>query len=75
MTWFRKHYSCPCGTSWWDEWELCNDRCPTCDAEIEPDDYEEMDAELGMAIASACSPGGVTTGPTEYRRSPSRSAR
>jgi len=47
MTQFRKHYTCPCGTSWWDEHDcLCNDRCPTCDAEIEPDDYEEVDAEL-----------------------------
>ncbi len=63
MTWFNKHYTCPCGTQWWDEHDcLCNDRCPACDTEIEPDDYEEMDAELGMAIASACSPGGVTTG-------------
>ena len=45
MAWFRKHYTCPCGTAWWDEHDcLCNDRCPTCDAEIEPDDYEEKDA-------------------------------
>lgn len=41
--WFRKHYTCPCGTEWWDEWDcLCNDRCPTCNAEIELDDYEEL---------------------------------
>ena len=34
MPWFRKHHACPCGTDWWDEWDcLCNDRCPTCDAE------------------------------------------
>jgi hypothetical protein len=33
----------PCGTAWWDEWEcLCNDRCPTCDAEIEPDEHEAI---------------------------------
>jgi len=45
MTWFRKHHSCPCGTDWWDEWcSLCNDRCPTCDAEIEPDDVVEIEA-------------------------------
>ena len=43
MPWFRKHHACPCGTSWWDEWDcLCNDRCPTCDAEIEPDEHEAI---------------------------------
>src|ERR1019366_7394369 len=40
MPWFRKHHSCPCGTDWWEEWDcLCNDRCPTCDAEIEPGEH------------------------------------
>ena len=43
MSWFRKHHTCPCGTDWWDEWDcLCNDRCPTCDAEIEPDEHEAI---------------------------------
>ena len=43
MPWFRKHHTCPCGTAWWDEWDcLCNDRCPTCDAEIEPDEHEAI---------------------------------
>src|ERR1700736_4826102 len=43
MPWFRKHHTCPCGTQWWDEWDcLCNDRCPTCNAEIEPDGWEEV---------------------------------
>lgn len=38
----KMHYTCPCGTEWWDEWDCaCNDRCPTCDTEIEPDDEEE----------------------------------
>ena len=41
MPWFRKHHACPCGADWWDEWDcLCNDRCPRCDAEIEP--YEHV---------------------------------
>ena len=45
MPWYRKHYTCPCGTQWWDEWDcLCNDRCPACDAETELDDYEEVEA-------------------------------
>lgn len=44
MPWYRKHYACPCGTEWEDEWDcLCDDRCPTCDAEIECDDHEELE--------------------------------
>lgn len=44
MPWFRKHHTCPCGTEWWDEWDcLCNDRCPTCNVEIEPDRHEEIE--------------------------------
>lgn len=48
MTWYRKHHTCECGAEWWDEWDfLCNDRCPECNKEIEPDEYEEVpeDAE------------------------------
>jgi hypothetical protein len=35
---FRNYYCCPNdGTKWHDEWDhRCNDRCPTCDSEIEP---------------------------------------
>jgi hypothetical protein len=48
MPWFRKHHACPCGTDWWDEWDcLCNDRCATCDAEIEPDEHEAIRAPRG----------------------------
>jgi hypothetical protein len=37
------HHTCPRGTNWWDEWDcLCNDSCPTCDAEIEPDEHEAI---------------------------------
>src|ERR1700737_3565862 len=43
MPWFRKHHTCPCGTNWSAEWDcLCDDRCPTCDAEIEPDEHEAI---------------------------------
>jgi hypothetical protein len=46
MPWFRKHHTCPCGTDWWDEWDcLCNDRCPKCRAEIEPDDHEAIEGQ------------------------------
>ena len=36
--WFRNDYHCSeCGEEWDDEWScMCNDRCPRCDAEIEP---------------------------------------
>ena len=44
MPWYRKHYTCPCGAEWYDEWDcLCNDRCPRCNKEIEPDDHEELE--------------------------------
>lgn len=46
MTWYRKFYRCPCGCEWEDEWDcLCNDRCPECNAEIEPYAHEELEAE------------------------------
>lgn len=32
-----------CGITWDDEWSCaCNDRCPVCNAEIEPSDSEEI---------------------------------
>jgi hypothetical protein len=35
-----------CGREWEDRWSCaCNDRCPVCDAEIEPYESEEIDAE------------------------------
>ena len=46
MPWFRKHHSCPCGMQWWDEWDcLCNDRCPRCNAEIEPDEHQAIEGK------------------------------
>jgi hypothetical protein len=44
MAWFRKLYECDqCGEAWKDEWScLCNDRCPGCNAEIEPSDHEDI---------------------------------
>lgn len=48
--WFRNFYRCPCivdgkvcGAEWEDEHDCtCNDRCPTCNSEIEP--YHSEDA-------------------------------
>ena len=43
MPWYRKFHHCPCGEEWEDEWDcLCNDKCPSCNKEIEPYDWEEM---------------------------------
>jgi hypothetical protein len=35
---YRNLYECPkCGERWEDVWDsMCNDKCPNCDAEIEP---------------------------------------
>jgi len=43
---YLNHYRCPYDKTEWDDvWDCtCNDRCPVCDAEIEPyesEDYEE----------------------------------
>jgi hypothetical protein len=40
----RNYYRCPHdGTEWVDEWSCaCNDRCPTCRAEIEPHSTEDV---------------------------------
>jgi hypothetical protein len=41
---FENHYECPNdGTCWVDVWSCaCNDRCPTCNAEIEPFESEQI---------------------------------
>lgn len=46
--WFENHYICPlCDTEWYDEWSCtCNDRCPTCDAEIEVTDSVDLSRPL-----------------------------
>jgi coenzyme F420-reducing hydrogenase gamma subunit len=55
VTWYRNEYLCGgCGTEWADEWSCqCNDRCPTCDLEIEPmESYEiEPDTDSKMLLA------------------------
>ncbi|HEX3861275.1 MAG TPA: hypothetical protein VHY35_06235 [Stellaceae bacterium] len=35
---FRNHYHCDdCDEEWDDEWScMCNDKCPSCNKEIEP---------------------------------------
>ena len=41
---YRNYYKCPYDhTQWQDEWTcMCNDRCPECNAEIEPYESEEI---------------------------------
>lgn len=34
---WENHYRCDCGEEWTDEWSCqCNDRCSSCNSEIEP---------------------------------------
>ena len=44
MAWFLKYYRHDkCGTRWKDQWSCaCNDKCPTCGAEIEPYDWDDL---------------------------------
>ncbi len=45
---FRNYYR-HCGKEWDDEWDsTCNDRCPECNAEIEP--YESEDIGNGSLL-------------------------
>lgn len=38
LPWYENHYTCSCGQQWTDEWDCqCNDRCPECNKEIEPE--------------------------------------
>lgn len=41
---FVKSYDCSnCGSNWEDTWCCaCNDRCPTCDTETEPNEALEI---------------------------------
>lgn len=44
MTLYIKYYECECGCEWTDTWDcLCNDRCPDCNREIQPYDWEEAE--------------------------------
>lgn len=39
---FINKYECVCGERWEDTWDCsCNDRCPSCNKEIEP--YESVE--------------------------------
>lgn len=45
--WYLKQYQCTeCGETWEDEWDcLCDDRCPSCGAAMEPQSWEEVKRE------------------------------
>ena len=51
MAWFLKYYRHrECGVAWTDEWSCaCNDRCPKCDAEIEPYDWDDLSVIVDQA--------------------------
>ena len=46
MAWYSNQYCCPyCQLEWDDEWDCaCNDRCPTCNKEIEPYESELLES-------------------------------
>ncbi len=46
MATYLNHYHCEaCDVAWQDEWSCaCNDRCPACNAEIEPHQSEDLGA-------------------------------
>ena len=52
---FRNYYRCERdGTEWSDDWScMCNDRCPTCDAEISPYYSEDIDNSRIAAYLNA----------------------
>ncbi len=45
--WFLNVYYCEeCDKEWEDEWScMCNDRCPSCDTEVEPSYSKEISEE------------------------------
>lgn len=51
----RNHYRCPNdGSEWQDAWSCtCNDKCPACNAEIEPYFSEELCLECGFVVDDA----------------------
>lgn len=52
---FRNFYRCPRdGTDWFDEWSCaCNDRCPTCNTEVEPFASDELCLHCHAVVDSA----------------------
>ena len=45
---YLKYYRCPCGARWVDTWICtCNDRCPSCNREIEPYRWEDFSEDAG----------------------------
>ena len=60
MAWYLNQYHCEaCHTSWQDEWSCaCNDRCPTCNAEIDPED--SIDQTFGFVTLDNADPDGPT---------------
>lgn len=57
MTQFLNHYRCPNdGHEWDDTWDsTCNDRCPVCNAEIEPFASEDLpDEQITSNTCPSC---------------------
>ena len=63
---YTMHYRCPDdGTEWAMSWDcICDDRCPTCNHEIEP--YKTERSPGGQARITD-SEGGNAAGSSKYR--------
>jgi hypothetical protein len=55
---YLKYYRCSCGKRWVDTWTcICNDRCPSCNLEIEPyywEDFSEDDGDPQKGEIGLC---------------------
>ncbi len=48
---FERFFACPCGEEWVDLHDAdCNDKCPSCNAEMEPKITRERDAVTGAYV-------------------------
>lgn len=49
---FERAFACPCGEEWVDVHDTdCNDKCPSCDREIEPRQTRERRARTGRLLS------------------------
>jgi transcription initiation factor IIE alpha subunit len=52
---YVNYYHCPKDGVRWADWScMCNDKCPICNAEIEPYRSDEINAVLAHEFAMQC---------------------
>lgn len=54
MALFKNYYDCdPCGELWNDQWScVCNDKCPNCNAEIEPHHSRQILYDFDVSVSN-----------------------